>query len=126
MGFAEGVPTVQIQLGGKSYTLGWTWAAKRRVRDYLAARHGDPLKANEEENLATVLWASMDKEQRESLTVEDVEEMVHPDNERIIAEKIRDLCLRSEPDPNVDPVAVKKPTTGESNSKKSGQLVSTT
>lgn len=129
MSFAEGTPTVEIQLGGKPYTLGWTWGAKRRVRESLIGRHADPKNAGEEENLATVLWASMEEEHRKALTVENIEDMIHADNEVEISKKIEELCLRSEPepDPNAQPAAVKKPTAGteRSASTSSARLEST-
>lgn len=120
-GFAEGTPTVTIQLGGKAYTLGWTWGAKRRVKDHL--KPDDPF----EENIAVILWASMDKEAREAISVEEIEELVHPENEAEVVGKFAELFKKSEPepDPNADPVAVKEPTTGNQNSKNSGRLAST-
>lgn len=129
MPFAEGTPTVEITLGGKSYTLGWTWAAKRRVREYLAAKYPNPETADEQEQLATAFWAGLDKESRSSLSVEDIEEMIHSGNEAEVVERMSALFKKSEPepDPNVAPVAeTKKPTTGRSTSTNSPQLASTT
>lgn len=124
-GFAEGVPTVEITLGGKSYTVGWTWGAKRRVRDHHIAKYANPQDVAEEENLATILWAGMDQETRSGISVEEIEELIHPRNEADIAGKIRELIAKSEPDPEpevkADPAAVKTPTAGSSNSNKSGQ-----
>jgi hypothetical protein len=129
-GFAEGTPTVSVSLGGKSYTLGWTWAAKRRVRDYLTSIGKDGAGVHEEEYLSAVLWASMEKDARTDLSVDDVAELINPSNETEIAEKIRRLCIASEPesDPNVEPAAAKmeEPTAGRSLSSSAGQLVSTT
>lgn len=129
MPFAEGVPTVDITLGGKPLTIGWTWGAKRRVRDHHIAKYANPQDAPEEENLATILWAGMDKEVRASLSVEDIEDLIHPRNEAEVAKKIRELIAKSEPDPEpevkAEPAAVKTPTAGSSNSSKSGQLAST-
>jgi hypothetical protein len=132
MPFAEGTPTVEITLGGKSYTLGWTWAAKRRVREYLTAKYPNPETADQQEQLATAFWAGLDKESRTGLSVEDVEEMIHSGNEAELVEKMGSLFTKSEPepDPNVAPVAVmekeKTPTTGRSTSTNSPQLASTT
>lgn len=128
MPFAEGVPTVQIQLGGKPYSLGWTWAAKRRLKEALESTGADL--TNETavaENLAVVLWASLDKESR-SLTVEDVEEMIHAGNEVEVATKIGELFKASEPDPDPkqQPAAVKEPTAGRSTSTNSAPLESVT
>lgn len=126
MPFAEGTPTVEVRLDGESYTLGWTWAAKRRVRDHLKALGQESVHG--EEHLSTVVWASMDKESRESLTVEDIEEKINPRNEAEIAEKIRQLIMVSEPEepkPKTEPGAVTQPTPG-SRSNSAGQLASTT
>ena len=126
MPFAEGTPTVEITLGGKSYTLGWTWAAKRRARDYFASQGKDPDKATQEENIAVALWASLEKEARDSLSVGDIEEVINPANEEAILEKMSSLFTKSEPDPKPEPVAAKIPTTGRSTSMSSPQLASTT
>lgn len=129
MSFAEGTPTVEITLGGKSYTIGYSWGGKRRAREYLTRQGADPAKANEEEYLSTLLWACMDKESRSSLTVEDVEDMIHPGNEVEIGEKLKQLIVRGEPDEEPEgktrPEAVKVPTSGTPSSR-SGQLQSTT
>lgn len=129
MPFAEGTPTVQIQLGGKVYTLGWTWGAKRRLREFLATKGKtlDDPKAIEE-NLPAVFWASLNKDQRGEVSIEDLEEVFNPSNEGEIAEKIGSLFKVSEPDPDVkaEPVAAKEPTTGKSTSTSSPQLASTT
>lgn len=123
-GFAEGTPTVTVQLGGKSYMLGWTWAAKRRVKERLKPE--DPF----EDNIATVLWAAMDKESREGISVEEIEELVHSGNEAEVVGKFSELFVKSEPkeEPgkNGDPVALSTATTGNQSSKTSGRLQSTT
>lgn len=127
MPHAEGIPTVDVQLGGKQYTLGWTWAAKRRARDFFIAQGKDSAAALREENLAVAFWAALDKETRSTTSVEDIEEMIHPKNEEYVATKIGSLFDVSEPapDPNAHPVAANQPTTGDLNSKRSGQLEST-
>lgn len=120
---------MSITLGGTSYTLGWNWGAKRRLRERLASQGADLKNADAlAENLPAVLWASLDKETRSSLSVEDVEEMIHPGNEQEVIEKIGSLFKASEPepDPNAQPAAVKKPTAGNLTSRESGQLASTT
>lgn len=126
-GFAEGVPTVGIRLGGQGYDLAWTNGAKRRYNDWLTSHGIDP-KATDTlaMNMGVVIWASMDKDARTSLSVEDVEEMIHPGNEGEIVERFGALFTKSEPDPdpNVQPGAVKKPTPGTS-SIESGPLAST-
>lgn len=128
-GFAEGVPTVEIQLGGKSYTLGWTWGSKRRFREALVARGTDITEQTGiAENMAAVLWASMEKEARAAMSVEDVEELIHSGNEVEVATKIGELFKVSEPDPEpagkTEPAAVTGPTAGRSNTTRSAPLES--
>lgn len=129
MPFAEGTPTTDITLGGKSYTLGWTWGAKRRLKEVLASR-GKELNdaAAVQENIPAVLWAAMDSESRNALSVEDVEELVNPRNESEVVDKIGLLFKASEPDPEVKqgPVAGKIPTTGRSTLPRSGPLPDST
>lgn len=124
-GFAEGTPTKDIQLGGKSYTLGWTWGARRRARVALTDRYPDPKNVDKSEAIAAALWASMDKETREAVSVEDIEEMIHPGNEIEIMQKIDELIKASEPDPepegNAQPAAGKKPTAGSKKSRTGSQ-----
>lgn len=129
MSFAEGTPTVDLQLGGNTYTLGWTWGSKRRLKEKLEAQ-GSSLSDTSAitENLPAVLWASLDKETRDSMSVEDLEELVNPANEAEVIEKIGSLFAKSEPDPDPkeNPVAGKTPTTGRQTSTSSPQLASTT
>lgn len=130
----EGVPTIEIQLGGQTYTLGWTWGAKRRVQEILKARHSDPQNVDRSETLAAALWASLDEDNRKTISVEDVEEMIHPGNEMLVMQKMNDLLEASEPKPNpegkVEPAATKKqkrkPTAGKSDSISSVQSASST
>lgn len=122
MAFAEGVPTVQIQLGGKSYTLGWTWAARRRSRDYMVSK-GKENSATQYESVAVALWAAMEEKARAEISVEAVEEMIHPGNESEILEKMSTLFEKSEPDPdpNAQPSAAKIPTEGQPALRMSGR-----
>lgn len=129
-GFAEGTPTVSVQLGGKDYTLGWTWGAKRRVRELMRELGiENPSDANQEEYVAMGLWAAMEDEARATITFREIEERINPTNEVEISKTVMGMILRGEPKEkpgkNGEPVAVKKPTTGNSNSKKSGRLGST-
>jgi hypothetical protein len=128
-GFAEGTPTKEIQLGGKSYTLGWTWGSKRRLKEWFTAHGVDGNSPSSVgENLPAVLWASMDKGDRDSLSVDDVGELINPRNEIEVATTIGSLFTVSEPEPDVkaEPVAARKPTTGISTSMNSGLSASTT
>lgn len=130
MAFAEGTPTVTVTLGGKCYTLGWTWGSKRRLKEWTKANGVDAQSAQAMgESLPAMLWASMDKEDRDSISVSQVEELINPRNEVAIAEKIGEMFRVSEPEPDIKaaPVAAKeKPlTTGNSTSMNSEHLEST-
>lgn len=119
MPFAEGTPTVKITLGGKVYEIGWTWGANRRVKERLKPED------KFEDNVAVVLWASMDKESREAITVEEIEDQIHPGNEAEVVGKFSELFKKStpkeKPEKNGPPAPVKKPSAGNQTSKKSGQ-----
>lgn len=127
-GFAEGTPTATIELAGKSHTLGYTLGAMKRAQDL------GVLKIDMDDDVAFLLalpeyvWSCLDEEGRKDLSVELIRELMNPLNSRSIAQGMIDLFKASvpKPDPNVQPVAVKKPTTGKPTSKNSGQLASTT
>lgn len=128
MPYAEGTPTVEVTLGGRPYTVGYTWGVKRRIREKLQEKGLDAA-GNQEEYLAITLWSGLDAEARATLSVEDVEELISPTNEQVIVLKLQELIVRSEPepDPNAVPSAAKTPTEGErSQLTISGRLVSTT
>lgn len=127
--FAEGTPTTEIQLGSKTFTLGWTWGAKRRLKEYLVSRGSDMKDVNAiSENLPAVLWAALDNEARASVSVEDIEEMVNPRNEALVVEKIGQLFTQSEPDPDPkpNPSAATKPTEGKQTSTTYGRSAGST
>lgn len=129
MSFAEGTPTATVKLGGREFTIGWTWGAKRRAFDE-AEKRGRPMRDEETllRNLPVVLWASMDKETRETVTVDEIEEMVNPKNELAVVSKLASLFEKSEPEPekNEGPAAADQPTAGSSISMTSGQSESMT
>lgn len=131
MAFKEGVPTVTIQLGGKSRLLGWNWAVKNGLRKHIKADGEDPGAVSViVDYLPAVVWFAMAPEDRGNLTVSDVEELLHPRNEVEITNEIAKLFHESEPPPsdtagNETPAAVTKPTAGKK-LKSSGQSESMT
>lgn len=118
---------MEIQLD-KPRALGFTLGAMRRAKEL------GVLDTNAEDATAMMLalpeyvWACLDEEGRNDLTVKAIAELMNPINTPVIARKVGELFKASmpQPDPNAEPPAVKKPTGGKSNSKNSGRLVSTT
>lgn len=123
--FAEGTPTVTIRLGGKDYTLGYTLGSMLRAKDLgvLNVDVEDPVERMLK--IPEYVWCCFDAESRKELTLEAVRELLNPTNIREIGVKVEMLFLGSlpdgEPDPNVEPPAVKEPTGGNSTSRSFGQ-----
>ena len=130
MAFAEGVPTEAITLGGKVYRIAFTWGARRRCKEYFDSRGKDPAGSHQYEAVAAAIWAGMEEEDRKGISVEAVEDMIHPGNEAEILRRVGDLTEKSQPDPvevKTEPGAVKEPTPGAMNSNErghSGSLIS--
>jgi len=128
MRFAEGTPTVDITLGGKDYTLGYTIGAMKRAKEL------NVLDIDTADSVAFMLalpafvWACMDEEARKELSVSAIEELTNPLNIHDISTAVGELFSASlpKPDPNVEPAAVTMPTAGNSASKNSGRLESMT
>jgi hypothetical protein len=98
--FPEGTPTTVVSLGGKDRTLGFTIGAMRRIKEA-----GGSLTISEGEDSADFIyavplwvWACMDKEDREELSVEDVEDRMHPGNMEEISAAVTQLFLSSRPE----------------------------
>jgi hypothetical protein len=108
-GFAEGVPTVTIELGGKSYPIGFTMGSMKRAQDL------GVLKVNVEDATAMMLalpeyvWACLNEEGRKELSVDAIRELISPTNLEAITEKISELFKASLPEPgpegNASPAA---------------------
>jgi hypothetical protein len=130
-GFAEGTPTVTVRLGGKDYTLGFTIGAMRRAKELGVSQvdlsDGSALMLA----MPQYVWACMTKEDRASLSPDEIDELVNPSNISNISEAIGELFKASLPEEstsgNGQPAATKKkePTAGRSTSTSSGQLAST-
>jgi len=127
--FPEGTPTVTVELGGKSFQLGWTMAAMRRAKklgvlDVDWDKPSDAMLA-----IPSVVWAAMSKADNESVTPDEVDEMVNPNNIIALMSKVTELFGLAEPDPvgNEHPAPQKKARAGQrSTSTNSGQSESTT
>jgi hypothetical protein len=126
-GFAEGTPTATVELGGKSYTLGFTLGAMRRAKELGVLHNNAESSTDMMLALPEYVWSCLSEEGRTELSVAQISELMNPSNVEAIAEAVGELFKAStpKPDPNVQPVAVKEPTTGNPSSKNSGQLVST-
>ena len=128
MPFAEGTPTQLIEMGGNLYELGFTIGAMKRAQK-LGVLNVDASDATAMMlALPQYIWACMNEEGRKELSVEAIEELLNPNNIKVIAEAIGELFKESLPKPDVkdEPGAVKPPTPGNSTSTSSGRLVSTT
>lgn len=98
MPFAEGVPTVVVQLD-KPRTLGFTMGAMRRIKEKLGTLELGELKGPEAVlKIAPCIWACMDAESRADLTPEQLEDVIHPGNVAAITDAILGLFERSNPE----------------------------
>jgi hypothetical protein len=103
-GFALGVPTTTIELD-KPRVLGFTMGSMKRAQDL------GVLNVNAEDPTAMMLalpefvWACLDEEGREELSVEAIRELMSPHNMLSIAEKMSNLFKASVPEGNASPAA---------------------
>lgn len=119
------MPTVDLALGGKVYTIDFTWGARLRCQEYVESRGKDPSSVNRFESIAAAIWAGMEDEDRAGLSVATILDMIHPGNEPEILAKIGELAEKSEPDPEpqvkTEPGAVRELTPGAMNSNEYGR-----
>lgn len=128
--FAEGTPTATVELGGKSYELGFTVGAMKRAKELRVLN----IDANDETAFMLALpefvWSCLEGSARKELSVEQIDELMNPSNIKEIAQSVGALFRASLPEENTsgngEPAAVKEPTAGSRTSIDSGQLVSTT
>jgi len=94
--FATGTPTVTVELD-KPRTLGFTLGAMRRVQDHLGA---DAFSGEQDQirALPTYVWACLSAADREELSVEAIEDLIHPGNMKAVSDAIGDLFQRSNPE----------------------------
>lgn len=103
MAFAEGVPTVTVTLD-QPRELGFTLGAMRRIREKLGSLELDLSDEQKQlQSIPTLVWACMDADARAVLSVEDVEEMIHPGNLGPISDAIHELLERSQPEAGGNP-----------------------
>lgn len=122
MPFAEGTPTVEVTLD-KARTLGFTMGAMRRIKARLgtlampALEDGTINQDKAVEWIPVVVWACLDAEGRAQLTVEQVEDLIHPGNVKATSRAVVELFNASAPDAAQDPteaVPVAEPATATS------------
>lgn len=104
-GFAEGTPTVSVTLD-KPRELAFTLGALRRVREKLGSL--DIPTDDSPESLAAlphIVWACLDASGRKEVTVEQIEDLIHPGNMAAVSEAITKLFRASTPDVTANPTA---------------------
>lgn len=99
MSFPEGTPTVEVVLD-QPRTLGFTLGAMRRIKETLGTLEIDTEAGDEGlvTTLPSYIWACMDAEGRAALSIEQVEDMIHPRNMGPISQALRDLFEQSAPE----------------------------
>jgi hypothetical protein len=97
MPFIEGVPTVTLKLD-KPRTLAFTMGAMRRIQERLGTLDITKDVAGGLLTMPTYIWACMDADARKEITVEEVEDMIHPGNMGEIGAAIDALFGASNPE----------------------------
>ena len=129
MSFAQGTPTALIELGGKTYELGFTVGAMQRSNEL------GVLNVDTSDGTAFILampqfiWACLPSDaDREELSAKAIAELLNPTNITPIAAALGKLFRASIPEPDVktNPGAATELTPGQSTSTNSGHLVGTT
>lgn len=102
--FAEGMPTVTVTLD-KERELGFTLGALRRVKEKLGTLDVDL--ENPESNMAfpTYIWACLPASGRAELSIEQIEDLIHPGNMVAIGDALARLFKASQPEDAANPTA---------------------
>lgn len=79
MSLPEHVPTAVVNLD-KPRRVAFTLGAMRRIKEATGFAIDDEAPRRTTDVLGAYIWAMLVKEDREGLTVEDVEDMLHPGN----------------------------------------------
>lgn len=106
MAFLEGVPTVEIRLD-KTRQLGFTMGAMKRIRDVagtleLPIVDGKIPLDKALELMPVYIWACLDAQDRDEVSVEQLLEFLHPGNMAEISDAIVRLFKRSNPEASAD------------------------
>lgn len=94
---AAGVPTATIVLD-QERQIAFTLGTMRRIREVTGASVEDMEKIADDEgamldNMAAYIWAMLVPADRKDLTVEDVEDLLHPGNLEQVKKAFTDLTL---------------------------------
>jgi hypothetical protein len=100
--FAEGMPTATVKLD-KPREIGFTLGALRRVKEKLGRLDFDLAGAGASMALPTYVWACLPASGRKELTIEQVEDLIHPGNMNEISDALGVLFKASTPDPEANP-----------------------
>jgi hypothetical protein len=98
MSFAEGTQTATITLNGQRHTLGFTLGAMRRIKERLGTLEMGESEEEQIQAIPAYVWSCMTAADRESLSVEDIEESIHPHNLTAISDAIAALFEASQPE----------------------------
>jgi hypothetical protein len=107
MPFLEGTPTAVLQLD-KPRTLGFTMGAMRRIKDKVGSLE-IPVGADGKipldralEIMPTWIWACLEAPDRAEISVEQLEDMLHPGNLPQLTEAIVSLFKASSPEASTE------------------------
>lgn len=98
----EGTPTATVTLD-KPRELGFTLGALRRVREKLGTLEVNLDKPEGSMALPTYIWACLPASARKDLSIEQIEDMIHPGNMQTIADALGKLFKASTPEPTANP-----------------------
>lgn len=106
MAFIEGIPTVVLQLD-QPRTLGFTMGAMRRIKEELGTLDlpmvdGRIPLDRAIEIMPVYIWACLDAKDRTEVSVEQLEDMMHPGNLPEITDAVTKLFKASSPEASTD------------------------
>lgn len=95
MSLPVNVPVAEIMLGGSPRKIAFTLGAMRRIKEVTGHGIDEETDQRTVDVLGAYIWAMLVKEDRKGLTVEDVEDMLHPGNLESITEVFNKLVTAS-------------------------------